>query len=352
MKTYISVIIPCYNVGRYLARCLDSLLGQTFGTELVEIICVDDASSDDTPRILEDYASKYPDTIRVITREENARQGKARNEALREAQGDWIAYIDSDDWVEPEYIDYLNNCVRIAGPDVQVVTCEYERDFSEEFSLFDIDRAGIISSAETRGRRICVNSEEERRLFIRNRILSYSVYSKLIRRDFLLQNEILFPENLAYEDIYWGGLLNMYASDVYLTEAKLYHYFVNRKSTLLAEGAGYHYDMLTVQERLWNEYIRRGLMDRFHSEIELEFVYSCALAFWKIIVLRFEKPPYSMYQLLCIYVQTHIPQIMDNEYVKQGVMPEMYILMLNSLFTPMSRDQFEQFAIDIRRIGI
>ena len=93
-------------------------------------------------------------------------------------------------------------------------------------------------------------------------------------------------------------------------------------------------------------------METDGDEIRLEFVYSCALAFWKIIALRFEEPPYDLYQLLCTYTQTHIPDIWENSYVKQGALPEMYTLMLQSLFNPLGREQFAEFAKNIKTIGI
>ncbi len=361
----VSVIIPCYNVERYINRCLDSVLAQTFPSGSMEIICVDDKSTDDTLRHLRIYEEKYPGLIRVIAQDENGRQGRARNVALGEAKGEWIAYVDSDDWVEPDFLERMYACIGSGDKLFDVIQCGYDRDFSEELKLFertaakngdspDGTGAGCVESAGGGPGVHIVTAEStgDHKRFVREQVLTYAVYSKLIRRDFLISNSIFFPEGLAYEDIYWGGLMNICACCVCLTEDKLYHYFVNRESTLLSAGAGYHTDMLTVQEQLWNEYISRGLMETYGDEIKLEFVYSCALAFWKIIALRFEEPPYNLYQLLCTYTQTHIPDIWENSYVKQGVLPEMYTLMLQSLFNPLGREQFAGFAKNIKTIGI
>ncbi len=91
----VSVIIPVYNVEKYLARCLDSVLGQT--CRELEVICVDDGSTDRSPQILADYASRDP-RIRVLTRE-NRGQGAARNAGLDMATGEWVMFVDSDDWI-------------------------------------------------------------------------------------------------------------------------------------------------------------------------------------------------------------------------------------------------------------
>ena len=91
----ISVIIPAYNVQDYIAECLDSILNQTYKD--LEIIVVDDGSTDNTPQILEEYAKKYPQ-IRILT-QQNSGQSVARNWGLRESSGDYIVFVDSDDWL-------------------------------------------------------------------------------------------------------------------------------------------------------------------------------------------------------------------------------------------------------------
>ena len=97
MQPLISVIIPCYNVSKYLDRCMDSLLKQTIGYNKLELIFINDASTDNTLDMLLGYEEKYPDTVLVINLEENKKQGFARNLALEYATGKYIGYVDSDD---------------------------------------------------------------------------------------------------------------------------------------------------------------------------------------------------------------------------------------------------------------
>jgi len=109
-KTHrISVIVPVYNVEKYLARCIDSILAQTFAD--FECILIDDGSSDNSPAICDEYAKK-DDRIKVIHKE-NGGVSSARNTGLDVAQGEWITFIDSDDWVENNILDLLlNNAVK------------------------------------------------------------------------------------------------------------------------------------------------------------------------------------------------------------------------------------------------
>src|SRR5690625_4047833 len=93
----ISVVIPVYNAKRYLYRSVSSVIHQTY--ENIEIICIDDGSTDDSPRILQ-YLATLDDRVSIITKE-NQGQGKARNEGIQLAQGDFIFFLDSDDYIEP-----------------------------------------------------------------------------------------------------------------------------------------------------------------------------------------------------------------------------------------------------------
>ena len=94
------MIIPCYNVERYIDACVESLVNQTFGIERMELIFVNDASTDSTLEKLAVWESQYPDSITVISLTENCRQGAARNVGMEYATGEYIGFVDSDDYVD------------------------------------------------------------------------------------------------------------------------------------------------------------------------------------------------------------------------------------------------------------
>jgi glycosyltransferase involved in cell wall biosynthesis len=96
----ISVIIPCYNVEAYIDRCLESVMSQTIGLEHLEVIAVNDASTDRTLEKLYQWERRFPENIMVITYEKNIRQGGARNIGLQYASGEYIGFVDADDWID------------------------------------------------------------------------------------------------------------------------------------------------------------------------------------------------------------------------------------------------------------
>lgn len=331
----ISVIIPCYNVAPYIDRCLTTITSQTIGIDALEIICVDDASTDDTWQHLQMWESNYPDHIMLVHCDENGRQGAARNIGLQYASADWIAFIDSDDWIELDYFEILYQ--EASRGEYDVVTCQGVRDFSTSACFLD------NRETDKKNRSLLIDTVEKRKLFIFFQSMGLNAWGKLIRKNLLVENEIFFPCNLAYEDCFWGSLLHVYVEKVYIFEYKLYHYFVNRSSTVLQKNADYHIDCLTVNYMKWNEWIRRGFLEQYREELEFDFLLTGYLGFFKAMVLRFSEPSYSYYLLLKKITTTLIPDYRPNKYIHEGL-DTFYCTLLESIELPLSRTQFLQLA--------
>ena len=120
--TTISILVCAYNAQEYISQCLDSLLTQTFHD--IEIIIVDDGSTDETPNILASYATKHP-IIRVL-HQKNAGPGVARNLALSHAKGKYIMFCDSDDWYEPTMCEKMYSCINSNNVDLVCCNCVLE----------------------------------------------------------------------------------------------------------------------------------------------------------------------------------------------------------------------------------
>ena len=161
MSKKLSIIVPVYNMATEgkLNYCLDSLVGQTIrGLYDYEILCVDDASTDDSLEILLDYQKRYPELVCVIPNPVNLRQGGAKNAGLRVAQGEWIGFIDSDDWVSPDYYEKLLKKAEATGADL--VGCDYSL---VDHHTFEVGKVIVNNTPDQTGD---LTKEKHERLFM------------------------------------------------------------------------------------------------------------------------------------------------------------------------------------------
>lgn len=118
----LSIVAAVYNLEKYLPRCLDALVNQTM--QEIEILCVDDGSTDSAPQIIEEYQKKYPEKIKVFHKE-NGGEFTTRNYGLERAQGEYVTFVDTDDYVEPNWAEKLYNAAKENDADLAV--CGFER---------------------------------------------------------------------------------------------------------------------------------------------------------------------------------------------------------------------------------
>lgn len=116
----VSTIVPCYNVAGYLEKCVDHLLRQTIGYENIEIILVDDASTDggETKKLIQKYEQYFPETVTAVFLEENLRQGGARNVRVSYARGEYLTFCDVDDWLLEETLEHVYQIAKEYDADI------------------------------------------------------------------------------------------------------------------------------------------------------------------------------------------------------------------------------------------
>jgi glycosyltransferase involved in cell wall biosynthesis len=189
----VSVIIPVYNVQKYLAQCLDSILSQTLRE--IEVICVDDGSQDESSDILREYAAKDP-RISVYT-QENCGAAVARNRGMTLASGEYIYLMDSDDWLQDDALERLYEAAR--ENDLEIVYFNGEAFFEENCGSKAISKYTDYYSRKGQYPSCCSGPEM---LVQMRKKKEYRVIPmlQLFRRKFLQEKELLFPEGIIHED--------------------------------------------------------------------------------------------------------------------------------------------------------
>lgn len=204
----ISVIIPVFNAAKYLRKCMDSICNQTY--KEIEIICINDGSGDDSLSILNEYASS--NTNIIVINQPNQGVSTARNNGIERATGQYITFIDSDDFVEAEYVNKLVSSLR--EPDIDFV-CSGAIVFSSE---------GDIKTEELNPSTLELTNSPDIIKFLQTP-LNTSTWSKLYRSDLIKKNNLRFKPGLSLgEDSNFN-----------------YHYFAHCNKIVISDYVGYHY---------------------------------------------------------------------------------------------------------------
>lgn len=330
----ISIIIPCYNVEKYIDRCFNSLKNQTLGIESMELIFVNDASTDNTLEKLSSYEQEFPESIIVINFEENMRQGTARNVALEYASAPYIGYVDSDDWVEIDMFEKMISAIQ-----------KYDCDFVEcqwDYAKSETNRQPTKSFGKTGY--MDLTNPDTRAEFIASKVALVSLWDKVFKKSFIVDNDIFCPEKIVNEDIFFAYLAFVYAKSYYYLEDVLYHYFVNDSGTMRQKKADYQFTKMTVTLGFLTTSIERGLMADSKYEIEwmfLERYYVYML--WEAFE-EFPERAYATYLEMKETIYELVPDYKTNPYRKYPG-NEFDDVMLKLLDHDMNAEEFERIRI-------
>lgn len=228
----ISLIIPCYNAGFSLEKCLKSVIEQDYPT--LEIIIIDDGSTDNSSKIYEEFQRK-DQRIKII-KQENAGVANARNKGIKSANGEHLCFVDSDDWVEKNYCSELYRLLISENADISIIEASYENLDGE-----------IIFQKPTSNEKV-FDGNRALVLLLEDKVLQSHPWGKLYKVSFL--KNINFPENLkCFED--YSTLFKVFdkAIKVVKSNEKLYHYIQHDDSLShnLSPETAYHF-FLAIME--------------------------------------------------------------------------------------------------------
>lgn len=302
----LSIIIPVYNVEKYIEKCLNSVIYPELSD--YEIIVVNDGSTDGSPAIIADYAARYPRLIKAISKE-NGGLGSARNSGLQAAQGEYVLFLDSDD--------------RLAENAPAEILKETEKGF--DIGVFD------YVSVNEQGRQLSVIKGCEREgmfSFEEFPLLLFSppcACNKVWRRSLFAESGIAYPDRLWFEDLATTPCLYLKAEKI-LHINKVWYYYLQRSGSITNnKSLERNTEMLTVCDMVLNYYKEHNVYEKYRPQL----LYMCA--YNELITsttrVNLSDPKSQIQDQLLNWFLQNFPDYAENEYIKS--MPAKLKLLLN-----------------------
>lgn len=216
-----SIIIPIYNVEKYIRECLESVIHQDFPTDQYEILVIDDCSPDSSAYIVEDIMVKHP-AVRLIRHSENKHLGGARNTGIRNAKGDWIFFVDSDDkWMSSTVLKHFDSLIKEYPASVSVV-----RSISYTSISNDGKNKDLIKADNSFSDNVIIPGKS----YVARTEMFYNVWTSCYNINFLRTNDIFFREHIVFEDSDWSTKVILRAPKIALIDFPFYGYRINPQS--------------------------------------------------------------------------------------------------------------------------
>lgn len=251
----VSVIVPVYNMEKYLKKCLDSLVNQTL--DGIEIIIVNDGSTDNSQKIIEEYSKKHKNIKSFF--QKNHGQAAARNFGLEKASGKYISYVDSDDYVEINMFERLYD--EIEANKFDIVICNIIKEENDKSYIFK-NYWNIKNEAD------------------KNFMTSHmGPVARLYNKKFLIKNNFKFMEGVIYEDLASIPLLGMYTKKIKYIDEAYYHYLIRNGSSMKQKK--YSEKLESIFKVM--ESLSKNITDEYNDELEYLYIehllYSASLRF-------------------------------------------------------------------------
>ena len=305
MKIKVSIIVPIYNTEKYLEKCLESLVNQTLKD--IEIVLVNDGSTDNSENIINKYLKEYKNKI-IYIKKENGGQGESRNLALTKVSGEYVTFVDSDDYIDKTMLEKLYN--KAISEKADIVAC------TSHIELINNNEILVVDEFKT---------QEPTKQYILN---NAGPCGKIIKTEIITKNKLYFPKLRAYEDVAVVGVWGIYASKITFIDEPMYYYLIREGSTM--KQVSYNEKLTHIYDSLDNLYSKTTEKTKNKYSEELEWLYiehllhAAALRF-----LKFDK----FDQILKInkIIKDKFPKWKKNKYYKTRNIK--YKLVCNLLYT-------------------
>lgn len=241
----VSVIVPIYNVEKYLEKCINSLLSQTL--EDIQIILVNDGSKDNSGNIAKEYEKNNKDRV-IYVEKENGGLSDARNYGLKYATGDFIAFLDSDDYIEKNAYEKMYN--KAIEENADYVECDFIWEFTNKIRV---------------DKQYPYKNKKEMLSFVR-----VVAWNKLIKRHLIIDNNLEFPKGLRYEDVEFIYKLIPFINKFAYVDKPFIHY-VQRKGSIANVQNERTAEIFTVLDNVIEFYKKNNIYEKYRDELEYNY---------------------------------------------------------------------------------
>lgn len=294
----VSVIVPVYNVEPYLEKCLDSLVNQTLKD--IEVIVVNDGSPDDSQKIIDYFVENYPGKV-IGLKKENGGQASARNLALQYAKGQYIGFVDSDDWVDLDMYEKMYKKAISKNSDIVICnTIDHYADYVVYHRQSDVGKLRKCGS----------------------------VCNKIFRKDLI--GSLRFPEGLWYEDFCFGVKLLMQTENVSYCEEHFYHALNRQGSTMNNNNSQKNLDMLVVMTDIVNFVHDNNLDTKYSYDLEYMMIEHILLTSINRVAEQKNPEKNRIIKQMRKYVLNYYPHFRQDKAFKEFDMKQKIIASLNA----------------------
>lgn len=291
-KIKVSVVVPIYNVEKYLGKCVNSLVKQTIDS--MEILLIDDGSTDKSGEIAKKFATEY-DNVHYF-RKENGGLSDARNYGIPKCKGEYISFIDSDDYIELDMFERMYEEANEKTADI--VSCDYIVEYPEHKKIV----CGRISA------------KTEERFFE----MKAAAWNKIYRTDWLKDLKIIFPKGLVYEDTAFFCKLIPYIKTVGYVSSPFVHYVQRSNSIANSQGAK-NAQIFDIFDLIIDYYRCKGLYEKYHEGLE----FACTRVLLGSSLIRMSGISDSVLKKEMVkrtfeYLKLNFPNWRRNQYISKS----------------------------------
>lgn len=303
----VSVILPVYGVAQYIVKCTESLLAQTLDD--MEFIYVDDHGPDNSIELVKQTIAGHPreGQFRFLKPEHNMGAGMARNFAIPQAQGEYIAFVDSDDWVEPNMFEELYNEAKRQGG-VDLCYCQASKDF------IDGKPSEILKSPEVDPGEF---THAKRVHFLANYVSYFWTF--IYRREQIEDNAIRYPEERSADDSYFVACNLLTAKTVSHVDKPFYHYLIRPGSVVTTKNSTKYQKRLAVFGHLMEYAKSHGVYEEYKAEVDYIYLKKGCLSSLLNYIYNTSEPQRTVLSEIMDELDRQVPDYKDIPYYRRRI---------------------------------